>query len=103
VDIATVRFEENQLVITADIVVPSSADRMLQLLGDEPSHELVGPYTATSVNARTTKARSMAYLPFPLVAELLGLNLTARQGCELIIPELINAGMLTVCGPLLHF
>jgi hypothetical protein len=97
-DIATVGFDDSQLAITADIVVPGLAERMLQLLGDEPTHELVGPYTATSANVRTTKARSMAYLPFPLVAGLLGSNLTARQAYELIIPELINAGMLTICG-----
>jgi hypothetical protein len=103
VDIASVGFDESQLAITADIVVPGSAERMLQLLGDEPSHELVGPFTSTSANVRTTKARSMAYLLFPLVAGILGSNLTARQAYELIIPEIINAGMLTVCGSLVEF
>jgi hypothetical protein len=103
VDIAMVGFDESQLAITANIVVPGLAERMLQLLGDDPIHELVGPFTATSANVKTTKARSMAYLTFPLVAGLLGSNLTARQAYELIIPELINAGMLTVCGPLVEF
>jgi hypothetical protein len=64
VDIATVGFDEDQLAITADVVVPGLAERILQLISDEPSHELVGGYTATSANVRTTKARSMAYLPF---------------------------------------
>jgi hypothetical protein len=103
VDIVTVGFNKHLLTITADVVVPGSAERMLQLLSDEPSHELMGPYTDTSANVRTTKARSMAYLPFPLVAGLLGSNLTARQAYELIIPELINAGMMSVCGRLVEF
>jgi hypothetical protein len=36
-DIAIVAFDENQLAITAEIIVPGSADRMLQLLADEPT------------------------------------------------------------------
>jgi hypothetical protein len=60
VDMATVGFDANQLGITADIVVPGSADRMLQLLRDDPGHELVGPYESTDANVHTTKARSMA-------------------------------------------
>jgi hypothetical protein len=103
VNIATIGFDEHQPVITADVVVPGSAERMLQLLSDELSHKLVGPCTATSANVRTTKARSMAYLPFTLVAGLLGSILTARQAYELIIPELINAGMMSVCGPVVEF
>jgi hypothetical protein len=103
VDIATVGFDAHQLTITADVVIPGSAEHILQLLSDEPSHELMGPYTATSANIRTTKARSMAYLLFTLVAGLLGSNLTARQAYERIIPELINAGMMSVCKPLVEF
>jgi hypothetical protein len=57
----------------------------------------------TDANVLTTKARSMVYLPFPLVAGLLGSNLTARQAYELLIPELMNAGMMTVCEPLVYF
>jgi hypothetical protein len=40
---------------------------MFQLLNDEPGHALVGPYESTDANVRTTKARSMAYLPYHLV------------------------------------
>jgi hypothetical protein len=36
-DIATVAFDENQLAITADVIVPGSVDHMLQLLADEPT------------------------------------------------------------------
>jgi hypothetical protein len=57
VDMAPVGFDTDQLGITADIVVPGSAERMLQLLNDEPGHELVGPYESTDANVCTTKAR----------------------------------------------
>jgi hypothetical protein len=56
VDMTTVGFDTNQLGITADIVVPGSSERMLQLLNDEPSHELVGPYESTDANVRTAKS-----------------------------------------------
>jgi hypothetical protein len=103
VDMATVGFDANQLGITADIVVPGSAERMLQLLNDEPGHELVGPYESTNANVRTTKARSMAYLPYPLVGGLFGSNLTARQAYELLVPELIDGGLVSICAPLVEF
>jgi hypothetical protein len=37
------------------------------------------------------------------VAGLLGSNLTARQAYERIVTELINAGMMSVCKPLVEF
>jgi hypothetical protein len=95
-DITTAGFDENQLAITADVVVPGSSERMLQLLNEEPNHEMVGPYVGTDANVRTTEDLSMVYLPFPLVAGLLGSNIMARQAYELLIPELVNAGMMTV-------
>jgi hypothetical protein len=100
---ATVGFDANQLGITADIVVPGSAERMLQLLNDEPGHELVGPYESTDANVRTTKARSMAYLPYHLIGGLFGSNLTARQAYELLVPELIYGGLMTIYAPLVEF
>jgi hypothetical protein len=100
---ATVRFDANQLGITADIVVPGSAERMLQLLNDEPGHELVGPYESTYANVRTTKARSMAYLPYHLVGSLFGSNLMARKAYELLVPELIDGGLMNICAPLVEF
>jgi hypothetical protein len=103
VDMAPVGFDTDQLGITADIVVPGSAERMLQLLNDEPGHELVGPYESTNANVRTTKARSMAYLPYPLVGGLFGSNLTARQAYELLVPELIDGGLVSICAPLVEF
>jgi hypothetical protein len=103
VDMAAVGFNANQLGITADIVVPGSAERMLQLLNDEPGHELVGPYESTNTNICTTKARSMDYLPYPLLGGMFGSNLTARQAYELLVPELIDGGLMTICAPLVEF
>jgi hypothetical protein len=103
VDMATVGFDANQLGITADIVVPGSVKRMLQLLNDEPSHELVGPCESTDANVRITKSRSMAYLPYPLVGALFGSSLTGRQACEILILELIDGGIMTICAPLVKF
>jgi hypothetical protein len=103
VDMATVGFDANQLGITADIVVPGSTERMFQLLNDEPGHELVGSYESTDANFRTIKARSMAYLPYHLVWGLFGSNLTARQAYELLVSELIDGGLITICAPLVVF
>jgi hypothetical protein len=103
VDMATVGFDANQLGITADIVVPGSAERVFQLLNDEPGHELVGHYESTDANVCTTKARSMAYLPYHLAGGLFGSNLTARQAYELLVPELINGELMTICAPLVDF
>jgi hypothetical protein len=72
VDIATAALDEQQFAITVDVVLPGSVDRMLQLLVEEPPKDLFGPYTATNVNARTTKARSMAYIPYAVMGFILG-------------------------------
>jgi hypothetical protein len=102
-DISTVVFDENQLAITANIIVLGSADRMLQLLADEPTKELFGPFEASEANVRTTKCRSMAYIPYDLIDSLLGANVTARQANELIVPVLVDAGLADVCEPLIEF
>jgi hypothetical protein len=52
VDIATMDFDEQQLEITADSIVPGSVDQMLQILSDEPTKELFGPFAATEATLR---------------------------------------------------
>jgi hypothetical protein len=52
-DISTVAFDENQLAMTADVIVPGTIDRVLQLLPEDPLAELFGPFSATDDSMRT--------------------------------------------------
>jgi hypothetical protein len=63
----------------------------------------VGSYESTDANVRTTKSRPMAYLPYHLVGGLFGSNLAARQVYDLLVPELIDGGLMTICAPLVEF
>jgi hypothetical protein len=103
VDVATVAFDPQQLAITADVVVPGSIARNLQLLRAEPTATILGPYAGTDANTRTTKCRGMAYTPFELMEVVLGAELTARRAYELIIPVLFDTGYEGVCEPLVDF
>jgi hypothetical protein len=103
VDAATIAFDKAQLAITADIVVPGSIARTQQLLNAEPTIDILGPYTASMANTRTTKCRLGAYLPFDLMEMVLGADLTARQAYKLIIPVLVDTGYEAICEPLMDF
>jgi hypothetical protein len=103
VDAATIAFDKAQLAITAEIVVPGSIARTQQLLNAEPTIDILGPYTASMANTRTTKCRLGAYLPFNLMEMVLGADLTSRQAYELIIPVLVDTGYEAICEPLVDF
>jgi hypothetical protein len=45
----------------------------------------------------------MAYTPFDLMDSLLGADTTARQAYKLIMPVLVEVGMVTVCTPFIEF
>jgi hypothetical protein len=103
VDVATVAFDAKQLAITPDVLVPGSIDRTLQLLAEEPSKQMLGPFEATMANIRTAKSRTMAYIPFELMELVLDSQLTARQAYELIVPALVAKGMEVMFTPLVDF
>jgi hypothetical protein len=94
-----VEFDKKQLAITAAFFVPESIDRMLQIFLDEPISELFGPYKASDMRIRTTKCRSMAYIPFDLTGSLLGADVAAPQTYELIVQVLVEAGTAALCTP----
>jgi hypothetical protein len=102
VDICTVAFEPKQLEIMAEVNVPGSTERVMQLINDEPGRETLGPFAATDANVRTTKTRGMAYFPFEFMEPLLGADITARQVFELIVPALIDAGLQDMCASLIE-
>jgi hypothetical protein len=64
VDIATVAFDHNQLSVTVDVIVPGTIERVLQMLDEEPGNQMLGPFKASDVNVRATKARLMDVIPF---------------------------------------
>jgi hypothetical protein len=90
IDACTIAFDADQLSVTPDVVVPGP-DRVQQLLNEEPGRDSLGPFKSSKTNVRTTKTRGMGYFPFPVLAPLLGMDLTARQVFELVVPVLIEA------------
>jgi hypothetical protein len=79
VDIATMAFNAAQIVVTEDVIMPGSIERVLQLLANEPGNQMMAPFKATDANVRVTKARSMAFIPFEMMERVLDSRLTARQ------------------------
>jgi hypothetical protein len=45
----------------------------------------------------------MGYFPFPVLTPILGMDFTARQSFELVVPVLIEAGLQDVCSGLINF
>jgi hypothetical protein len=103
VDIATVAFDLKQLSVTPGVHVPGSINRTLQLLAEEPANQMLGPFEATMANTRTTKSRTMAYIPFEMMELVLDARLTARQAYELSVPVLVDRGVEVMCTPLVEF
>jgi hypothetical protein len=54
-------------------------------------------------NTRTTKSRTMAYIPFEMMELVLDSRLTARQAYELIVPALVYRGIEVMCTPRVDF
>jgi hypothetical protein len=77
IDAVTVAFDEECLGTTDSVIVPGTHDRVMQLLAEEPSAELLGPFPATEANTRTVKTRMAMYPPFDLVSIVLGRDLSA--------------------------
>jgi hypothetical protein len=50
-----VAFDQDQLAITDDVIVPGTLERVPQLINDEPGRETWGAFKATDVNVRTNK------------------------------------------------
>jgi hypothetical protein len=103
IGICTVAFYPSQLEVTPDVVVPGTLDRVQQMLNKEPGRDALGTFKSSDVNVRTTKTRGMGYFPFQVLAPLLGMDLTARQTFELVVPVLIDAGLQDVCSGLINF
>jgi hypothetical protein len=66
IDVCTVAFNASQLEVTLDVFMPSTLDRVQQLLNEEPGRDDLGPFKPSDVNVRTTKTRCMGYFPFPV-------------------------------------
>jgi hypothetical protein len=103
VDITTFAFDEAQLVIMVDVIVPGAVERVRQLLSDEPTVTTLGPFMTGDVNVRTMNIRVMAHFPFDIMDFLLGANLTAHRVFEMVVPALIYGGLEETCSVLIDF
>jgi hypothetical protein len=104
VDLHTVAFDEEQLETTMAVNVPATIDRVLQLLGEEPNNEAIGPFRVGDANVRTiTSTRGAMYIPYQYMSLVLGMELTGRKACLLLLPAIINDGLQQVCKPLVDF
>jgi hypothetical protein len=79
IDACTIAFDTAQLAVTLDGGMPGTLDRFQQLLNKEPVQDALGPFKSSDANVRTTKTRGMGYFLFPVLAPLLGMDITARQ------------------------
>jgi hypothetical protein len=102
IDAVTIAFGEECLGTTESVIVPGTHDRLMQLLAEEPSAELLGPFLSTEAT-RTVKTRMVMYLPFDLVSIVLGRDLSARRAYELLVPSIVANGMASTFKPLVDF
>jgi hypothetical protein len=95
VDLHTVAFDEEQLETTMAVNVPATIDRVLQLLGEEPKNETIGPFRVGDDNVRNiTSTRGAMYIPYQYMSLVLSMELTGREACLLLLPAIINDGLL---------
>jgi hypothetical protein len=103
IDAVTVAFDEECLGITDSVIVPGTHDRVMQLLAEEPSAELLGPFPSTEANTRTAKTRAAIYIPFDLVSIVLGRDLSTRRAYKLLVPSIVASGLAATLKPLVDF
>jgi hypothetical protein len=103
IDAVTVAFDEECLGTTESVIVPGTHDRVMQLLAEEPSAELLGPFPSTEANTRRVKTRMDMYLPFDLVSIVMGQDLSARRAYELLVPSIVESGLASTFKPLVDF
>jgi hypothetical protein len=77
INTVTTAFDEECPASTDNIIATGTHDMAMQLLHEEPSAELLGPFPSMEANTRTVKTRSAVYIPFELVFILLGQDLPA--------------------------
>jgi hypothetical protein len=73
-----------------------------QLLGDEPTHMILGHFEATDPNTKTEKYRKAAYTPYQFMEMVLGAYLMTRQAYDLIVIMLLDIGYEFICEPLVQ-
>jgi hypothetical protein len=78
-------------------------DRHHNLLVGEPAKAMVGPFEDDDANVHTIRSRSAMFIPFELVALLLGKDLTAREAYLLVYPLLEDNDLVDACRPLVEF
>jgi hypothetical protein len=84
--------------------VPATIDRVLQLLGEEPNNATIGPFRVGDANVRTIMStRDAMYIPYQYMSLVIGMELTGREDCLLLLPAIINDGLQQVCKPLVVF
>jgi hypothetical protein len=103
IDAVTIAFDEECLGVTDSVIVPGMHDRVMQLLAEEPSTELLGPFPSTEANKRTVKTRTAIYIPFDPVSIVLGRDLSARRAYELVMPSIVANGLASTLKPLVDF
>jgi hypothetical protein len=103
VNVATIAFNEMQLVIIRDVIMPGTVESVRQLLLNDPTATMMGPFTEDDVNVRTTKTRAIAYFPFKLMELLLEVDLNVWQVYELVVPALIQSGLEETCSVFIDF
>jgi hypothetical protein len=103
-DLRTVAYDEEQLETTVAVNVPATIDCVLQLLGEEPNNTTIRPFRVGDANVRTTTStRGSMYIPYQYMSLVLGMELTGREACFLLLPAIINDCLQQVCKPLVDF
>jgi hypothetical protein len=75
-----VAFNEEKLDTATAVNAPTSLERVLQLLGEEPNAETIGPFRVCKANVWTiTSTRCAMYIPFQYMALVLDMELTGRE------------------------
>jgi hypothetical protein len=104
VNLHAVAFDEEQLEMTTAANVLANIERVLQLLGEEPTKTPIVPFWVGDTNLRTIMSTQDAmYIPYQYMSFVLGMALTGREACLLLLPDIINDFLQQVCKTLVDF
>jgi hypothetical protein len=81
--VLTVPFGNNQLGMTPYVNVTSSFARHMTLLEAELTKEMVGPFANGDAGTDTIRTRESMFVPYELVADLIGKDYTAGEAFRL--------------------
>ena len=85
-EVESIPFMKALLAETDEVNALNTMDRLVTQFSNDENLVLVGPFADAAANTKKIITRKSMYLPFALVSQVIGRNLTPRQAVQVLVP-----------------